>query len=194
MLKRLAVLLAVALLVVPSVGSQVNQTTFPSNTHPSFSMPMGQMHYFDLTGFTVTVGSQSNGTTNFVAAVPGSGTDCNPTEADGEAASRNFDCGGVQGRLRYTGSGPLMCHVAATFSFRAATGNDIFVIAVLKNGVLLQDSRVLATLASNVDHGASIHAFPTMTNGDYIEIAIANTTAGRNATTKSLQLFAMCMP
>src|SRR5574341_1026791 len=169
MLRRLVVLL-VRTLAVCTAGHT------DGVVHPYFEHPMGQMHYFDLTGFSVTISLQSDGSTNFVAVVPPSGTDCNPTEADGEAASRSFDCAGVQGRLRYTGSGHLMCHVAATFSFRAAVANDVFVVTVGKNGTRLLDARTLVTLGNTIDHGASIHAYPFMENGDYLEIMVANTT------------------
>lgn len=155
-------------------------TKFPMDMHP-----MGQMSYFNLTGFTVTIGSQSNGSNNFVAVTPGSGTVAS-------TLNRHFDCP-VEGRLRYKGSDTRLFHIAATFSFRAATAGDIFVVSIAKNGTVLEDSKALATLTATVDHGASIHAYTSMSNGDYLEFYVANTSAGRNMTAKTLQIFAMGM-
>lgn len=175
---------------------QVSRTQVPriaAPVYPVMPIPMAQMHYFSLTGFTVTISSQSDGSTNLVVVTPPSGTDCNLTDAgDGEAVSTLFDCP-AQGRLRYIGTPPMRFHVAATFSFQAATANDVFVIAVAKNGTVLQDSRALVALGLGITHGASIHAFPELATGDYIEIIVGNTTAGRNMTAKTLQLFAMGM-
>lgn len=145
--------------------------------------PMGEISYFNTTGTAITIGAQSDGSTNMVVV--------NPTTAL-TAMSQDFDNGGSNaGRLRYTGVGTKMFHIAATLSGTAATANDVFVFGVAKGGTVIAESKVLGS--SGGTQFSSLHAFTSLANNEYLEVYIGNTSAGRNFTVKSLNLFAMGM-
>ena len=145
--------------------------------------PMGEISYFNTTGTAITIASQSNGSTNMVTVAPASAL---------TSISREFDNGGANnGRLRYTGSTTKKFHIAATLSATAATANDVFVFAVAKSGSVLGESKVLGS--SGGTQFSSLHAYCTLANNEYLELYIGNTSAGRNFTVKSLNLFAMGM-
>jgi hypothetical protein len=146
---------------------------------------MGEASYFDTTGTLVTIAAQSNGTTNMVVVAP--------TTTFIEC--QDFDNGGSDaGRIRYTGNETLHFHCACTWSCLAATGNDVFVLGVAKNGTVVASSKIINTLAANAVQGNAIHVIVELAKNDYLELYIGNLTAGRNATIRSLNLFAMGAP
>jgi len=142
--------------------------------------PMGELDYFNMTGTSVTISGTSDGSTNMVV-VPVATTLSNDS---------GFDNGGANnGRLRYTGATTRMFHVAVTVSGTPQNVNDIFVFGVAKNGT--PDCKVLGS-ASGTQFSA-LHCMVELATNGYIELYVGNTTAGRNFTVKSLNIFAMGM-
>jgi len=147
-----------------------------------YPIPMGEASYFNTTGTAITIGSQSDGSTNMVVIAPTS-----------TFSGHNFDNGGGNtGRIRYIGTDSVMCHIAATLSGTPATPNDVFVIGVAKGGTVIASSKVLGSTSGT--QFSALHAMATLATNDYLEVFIGNTSAARNITIKSLNLFAMGMP
>lgn len=142
--------------------------------------PMAEIDYFSTTGTVVTISSQSDGSTNMVV-VPVA------TTLDNDSG---FDNGGSNnGRLRYIGATTRSFHVAITVSGTPAVSNDVFVFGVAKNGT--PDCKVLGS--SSGTQFSALHCMLSLAINDYIELYVGNTTAGRNITIKSLNIFAMGM-
>jgi len=148
-------------------------------------VPMGEIDYFDTTGTAVTIGSQSDGSTNLVKVAPATAL---------SAGSYAFDNGGADnGRLRYTGAVTRMFHIACSWSFVAATAGDVFVLAIAKSGTPSTTGKVIQTGAGTNNNGNANHIMLELAQNEYIELFVGNLTAGRNATFKDVNLFAMGM-
>ena len=143
------------------------------------SVSMGEVEYFDLTGTTVTIAGQSNGATNMVKVAP---------TTTGDFHFETDNGGADNGRIRYIGTTTKMFHCAITMSGTPQTTNDIFVLGVSKNGAAAQ-CKVLGS-ASGTQFSA-LHCMLSLATNDYIELFIGNTTAARNFTIKSLNIFMM---
>jgi hypothetical protein len=164
---------------LPTAGGTITGDVTPQGR---LMVPMGEVAYFNTTGTSVTIGSQSNGATNMVVVAPTS-TLTNDME---------FDNGGADtGRMRYTGATTKVFHVAVTLSGTPTQPNDVFVFGIAKNGTVDPDCRVLGS-ASGTQFSA-LHCMVTLATNQYLEAYVGNTSAGRNITIKSLNLFAMGM-
>lgn len=144
-------------------------------------VPMGEISYFNMTGTLITIGSASDGSTNMVLVAPPSTF---------TATSEEFTVSS-NGRLKYTGSVTRMFHIALTVSGTPANSNDVFVLGVAKGGTVYSPSKVVGSSAGT--QFSSIHAYISLATNDYIELYIGNTSAGRNFTVKSLNIFSMGM-
>lgn len=144
-------------------------------------VPMGEVAYFNMTGTLITAPGTSDGSTNMTLVNPPSTF---TTTSEQFTASSN-------GRLLYTGSTTRMFHIAITVSGTPATANDIFVWGAAKNGTVLVPSKVLGS--SSGTQFSSLHVYTQLATNDYLELYIGNTTATRNFTVKSLNIFAMGM-
>lgn len=162
---------------IPSTALYVKGSTTP---HGRLLLPMGEVSYFSTTGTLITIAAQSDGSTNMVVV--------NPTSTLNN--DMEFDNGGSNnGRLRYTGTTTKTFHVAVTMSGTPANANDVFVFGVAKNGTVQAASKVLGS--SSGTQFSSIHLMVSLATNDYLELYVGNTTAGRNFTAKSLNIFAM---
>lgn len=145
-------------------------------------MPVGQVDYFNITGVNTVIASQSDGETNMVAVSPttvGLFDTC-------------FDNGGSNtGLLRYTCATTKYAHIAVTSSFTPATANDVFVTGVAKNGVVGSSCKVLGS--SSGTQVTTLHCVMSIAQNDVISLKIGNTTAGRDAVVKSLNIQALLM-
>jgi len=142
-------------------------------------LPMGEVSYFNLTGAVITIGSQSDGSTNMVGINPAT-----------TFSGYQFDNGGANdGIIRYLDATTRMFHIAATLSGTPANPNDLFVIGVAKNGTVEAASKVIGS-ASGTQFSA-LHLMTMMNQSDTLQVYIGNVTAARNFTLKSLNLFAM---
>lgn len=146
---------------------------------------MGGLDYFNTTGTTVTIASQSDGSTNLVRI--------NPTTSNYTVMS--FDNGGANdGRLRKLGTLTKHCHAAITMSGSPTTNNDSFVVGLAKNGTALTTCKVQQKFGTTTDTQAmTYHCDLDMAANDYIDPLVGNLTAGRNIVIKNLNLFAMCV-
>ena len=149
-------------------------------------MPMGEVSFFNSTGTEITIALESDGATTNLVLV-------NPTTVflnDGA-----FDNGGGNtGRLRYTGTVTKWFHVACTVSVSPATTNDAFILAIAKNGTIINSSRVIQKSGSTSDtQSTALHVMVQLAQNEYLELYAGNITAARNMVIKSLNLFAMGM-
>lgn len=145
-------------------------------------VPTGEVSYFNTTGTLITLGSTSDGSTNMVVVAP----------ATTFLNHREFDNGGANnGRLRYTGATTKTFHIAVTISGTPATSPDVFVFGVAKGGTVVAASKVLGS--SGGTQFSSMHSMVSLANNEYIELYMGNTSAGRNFTIKTLNIFAMGM-
>lgn len=148
-------------------------------------VPMGEIDYFNTTGTAVTIAAQSDGSTNMVQVSLATALD---------AASEDFDNGGANdGTLRYIGTVTRKFHIASTWSFVAATAGDVFVLGVAVNGSVHSHGKVIQTGAGTNNNGNANHILLELEPNDELSLYVGNLTAGRNATFKTFNLFAMGM-
>jgi len=148
-------------------------------------LPMGEISYFDLTGTTVAIAAQSDGSTNMVKAAPA-------TTLNND---KDFDNGGANdGRLRYTGATTRTFHVACTISIAPDAANDTFVCGISKSGTVVAASKVLlqATTMAGI-RSTALHVMVSLATNDYLELYIGNITDADDCTVHSLNIFAMGM-
>lgn len=144
-------------------------------------VPMGELAYFSTTGTALTISGTSDGATNMVVVDVATALSDMPYEFDMPA----------NGRLRYTGLTAKCCHCAITMSGTPATPSDILVLGLAKDGAVVAASKVLGS-ASGTQFSA-LHCMVHLATNSYIELFVGNTTAARNFTVKSLNIFAMGM-
>jgi hypothetical protein len=157
----------------------------------SFSLtqpaPMGEVNYFNLTGITVAIASQSTtGTNNMAKAAPTTALTANGYQ---------FDNGGANdGRLRYIGPGTRTFHTAYSVSFSGGA-NDTFTVAIAKNGTPVTTGTVaMRKMGSGGDVGSTAgHTMVTLSTNDYIEVFFGNTSDADDPTLHSLNIFAGTM-
>jgi hypothetical protein len=102
----------------------------------------------------------------------------------------------VNGQLKYTGVANRMVHVAASFSIESSAANMIPYIAIAKNGTVLTPSIISRKMGSTGDVGSSaLHAFTSVSNGDYLQLMIRNSTwtAAQTITADTANMFVMDM-
>ena len=143
---------------------------------PNF--PMGELEYFSMTGTVITISGTSDGSTNMVKVAPTTTGDFH-TETDNGGAN--------DGRLRYTGTATKMFHCAVTLSGTPANPNDVFVFGIAHNGTV--DCKTLGSASGT--QASALHCMVMLATNDYIEFYIGNTTASRNFTVKTLNIFMM---
>ena len=144
---------------------------------------MGEVAYFNTTGTSLSIPGTSNGSTNMMKLAVATGVG---------SFGGTVDAGGTTSRLRNNSSVSQMYHCAATFSGTPATANDIFVIGFAVNDAVDPDCKVLSTFAGT--QTIAMHCMLTLAAGEYAEIYIGNTTATRNITIKTFNLFMMSVP
>ena len=99
------------------------------------------------------------------------------------------------GRLYYTGAADRMLHIACTLSLTSAGTLDILEACIAKNGTPIDPSRVQLYRGTGTEVASTaIHAFTSISNGQYICAMTRNISAAANTTAETLNLFAMDMP
>lgn len=148
--------------------------------------PMGEINYFSLTGTSVTISAQSDGSTNMVKAGPSTALSSNAYE---------FDNGGADnGRLRYIGEKTKHFHVACTISFMPTDTNDVFVVGIAKNGTVISESKILNQISGiSQIQSTALHIMAQLAQNDYLELYVGNTTDTDDFTVNTLTMFAMGM-
>lgn len=98
------------------------------------------------------------------------------------------------GRLYYTGAEDRMCHIALSVSMTCGSSNQVTEWGVGKNGTILTPSIVQRKIGTGTDVGSTaVHAFTTISNGQYLTGLCRNTTGANNVTATTLNLFVMDM-
>lgn len=101
-------------------------------------------------------------------------------------------------RLRYTGTPDVHVHVAVTIGVTSASNSQILAFRVGKNG----DATGTDAVASTVKHktgtasdivSTAVHYDTMMSNGDYLELFIANESGASNATVSNMYFFILGM-
>lgn len=170
---------AAATFSISAVDTNITGTLTPVGRT---NFPMGETSYFDLTGLTVTIDTQSDGETNMVDVEAG-------TLSGG--VYEFDDNGSSSGHIRYTGAETKMFHVACSVSFSGAA-NDRLVIGVAKNGDVISESRMLRKIGAGGDVGSTaMHIMVSMAQNDYLTMQVGNTTDTSDVTVNALNLFAM---
>lgn len=97
-------------------------------------------------------------------------------------------------RLTYDGAADVHAHIAMSFTIESASGNQEFEFGVAKNGTILTSSILKRKIVVASEAGAAaVHTDAMMSNGDYLEMFIQNTTSSANATMTYGYLFGMSM-
>jgi hypothetical protein len=174
---------ALVVLIASMIDTPV-ESTFIS-VPPSLMFPLGEVSYFDTTGTTVNIITQSNGYTNFVKIEP---TTIFINNAD-------FTNGGVNdGTLEYTGFIGKYFHIAASITTSATNNNDILVYTVAKNGVPMDSSKIMMKLGQTTDVTSSaMHVVVFLEDGDQVEVQAANFSGNADIIVKSLNFVAVSM-
>jgi hypothetical protein len=98
-------------------------------------------------------------------------------------------------RLIYTGRSRRHFHIACSISITAGGASIVSAFKIAKNGTTLLDESIIRrkiNVASDIG-AAAIHADTFMSNGDYIELWLANETNNFTITVDEFYLFAMGM-
>jgi hypothetical protein len=154
-------------------------------TIPNMAEAMGEITEFSATMPTTTsFSSISDGNTNMVETV-------SSTTLSGGAMYMDMP---VSGRLRYTGTPTVFCHVAATFTMSSAMANQRFVIGLAIDGVVQPNSKVMQDTQSAADRQTTaMHAYLQMTTNSYVSLFVGNMISTTAFEIYSLNIFAMCM-
>ncbi len=161
-------------------------TNWRTTTYKVAPYPMGEIRYFSTTGTRIFISTQSDGSTNMVKCAPA-------TTFDGLG---EFDNGGANnGRLRYTGKNTKTFHIACTISGDLNSGtNSTFVFGIAKNGTVVTASKVLNRITGTTDlQSTSLHLMITMSQNEYLEVYVGNTTTTNDFQFMTMNLFALGM-
>lgn len=147
-------------------------------------IPMGEINYFNTTGTTVSITTQSDGSTNMVLV--------NPTTTLNNDSL--FDMS-ADGRLRYVGTTTRTFHIACTVSFDGAgSGTNVYVFGLAKSGTMVTQSKVLQSITAVGDiQSTALHVMTTLSTNQYLELYVGNLTDADDITIKTLTLFAVGM-
>ena len=148
------------------------------------SLSGGEASYFSTTGTIIVISAASNGSTNMVKVAP----------VTAFINFTNFDSGGADGRIRYTGNYTNVFHVASTISIAPTTPNDSFVYGIAKNGVVVDSSKVIMKITNTGDtRSTAMHSAISLNQNDYLEIFVGNLDDDDDAIVKTLNIFALGM-
>lgn len=146
----------------------------------------GSINYFSLVGTVLTLTGTSDGLSNMY-----------PVEVTTALSGTvtNFDNGGASnGRLRYTGTPSNVFQISANIAIEGAVTGD-FVVALAKNGSVIQETRQLAAInASNDVENICLSAVVTLLNNEYLEVFIGRTLGSGDPTVHSLTVLATKIP
>lgn len=144
--------------------------------------PVGAVAYLNTTGTSVTIASQSDGSTNLVAVAP----------TTAAVIDSGFDNGGSNnGNLRYTGATTKYANIVVNVSGTPATANDAFILYATKNGTAITGCGALKTFTAT--ESVAFNCLASLATNDVIAVKIGNLTAGRDITIKSLRVQALML-
>jgi len=157
-------------------------------------IPMGEISYFNFTGFVVNVTGLSagaSGNDNMVKINPTTGT-----------VFINDGLGtGTNSRLTYTGDTERYFHIALSFSYSPVNDNDAFVFAVAQgSGVagaaaVKDSSKLFTTTGGELNYqSTAMHVLLKLKKDDFVEFWVGNiSNSGRDLRIKSFNFVAIGM-
>ena len=149
----------------------------------SWRMGMGQIYVAATDRATVTISD----TTNYFEVT-------NPVWTLSSGGVWVDESGG-NGRLTYTGTADVMCHIACTISFTAASNNQVMHWRIGKNGTTDAASEVQRKVSTGADVGSTaLHLVTSMTTGQYLSLWVRNATTASNVTLECANLQLVTMP
>lgn len=106
-----------------------------------------------------------------------------------------FDESGGNGRLTYTGTAEVTCHIALSLSMTSASSNQVLHFRIGKSGTTDAASEIQRKVGTGTDVGAlAMHLITNMTNGQYLSLWVRNATGANNITVETANLQAVTMP
>lgn len=165
-------------------GVTVNGMLIPEGR---LMLPMGEISYFNFTGFTVNVLDDADGITgndNMVKINPTSGT---------VFVNDGFGTG-TNSRLTYTGATGRYFHIALSFSYSPVNDNDPFVFGVAQNGLVKDSSKLFTTTGGELNYqSTAMHVLLFLEQNDYVEFWVGNLSNDRDIRIKSFNFVAIGM-
>lgn len=146
--------------------------------HHLLDHPTGAISYFDMTGHDVDTEETADGI-----------SDMTPVDAPTTLNNSSLDFDMPQdGRLRYNGSRDGHAIIQITWSL-TNPGNPSLVLAIAKNGEVIETSRVLDTAQGTSAAGNAVRCLTPVSNGDYFELFVGEVGGTSTVTFKSVNLF-----
>lgn len=105
-----------------------------------------------------------------------------------------FDESDGNGRLTYTGEGPVTAIVTCSISFRGNAGHIIH-LRIGKNAATLESAEAIRKLGNTGDVGSTgLSTTLSLVTGDYISLWVRNESSATNVTMDALNLQAVTSP
>ena len=124
-----------------------------------------------------------------LTSIPSANT---PVKAAGTTITENlfrFDDGGVNNRLRYTGTKTRIFSVSASLSITSTNSNQVLSVYIAKNGSVINSTRIRRKIGTGSDIGAmGISGTVQLSTSDFIEVWVANDLSGRDSTIENMNL------
>lgn len=93
-----------------------------------------------------------------------------------------FTSSGVNNRLTYTGTQPILAQVTATIAMTATNSNEVYGFRIAKNDSALTASAVDRKIGTSTDVGAvAIVSLITLATNDYVEVWSQNESAAAHS-------------
>lgn len=106
-----------------------------------------------------------------------------------------FDESAGNGRLTYTGTQPIMCHIACSFSFTTANNQRLIHGRLGVSGTTNPASEAQRWASNAADVGSTaMHLVAALSNGDYVSMFVRNSSQADNVTIQVANLQLMSMP
>jgi hypothetical protein len=98
------------------------------------------------------------------------------------------------GRLTYTGTVAMTCHIACTISYTCASSSQVLHWRIGKNGTTDEAGEVQDKIGTGTDvQSTAIHLITSVSNGDHISLFARNATSTANVTIEAANLQVVSM-
>ena len=113
-----------------------------------------------------------------------------PVKAAGTTITENlfrFDDGGVNNRLRYTGTKTRIFSVSASLAISSPNSGQYLLMYIAKNGTVIGSTEIKRKIANGSDIGAAtVSGTVELATNDYVELWLANDSSNKDATVERL--------
>lgn len=186
---------AIATFDVTAIPGTLAGTTPYFAFNAMINAPRGEISYINETGKVITIAVASSDTgasAHFAVDPPTTINALSFTFPSNATIGYNYltsNGGTNDGKLFYTGTARRMFKVSATVSFTANTAGDRFVFCIAKGTTGLSASRVLVQPPDNTNtYTACLQTTVALLTNEYVQLRVANITASRGCTIKSMNL------